>query len=477
MSAITAQTRAGWKSVELQEIGKIVTGSTPPKARQEYYGGSFPFVKPGELLHCPVSDSADHLSDAGVKVADVTPAGGVLVSCIGNLGKTGLAARPVAFNQQINAIIPHFPEHSKWVFYTVQTPDFASQLAAVSSATTIAIVNKGKFSALRIPFAPDSEQRRIVAEIEKQFTRLEAGVAALKRVQAGLKRYRAAVLKAACTGQLVPGEAELARNAEGRRQKEDKRSDGSTSSVLPLPSSVESGAQLLTRILTERRKNWQGRGRYKEPAAPDTAKLPQPPEGWTWATAQQLNLSNRPCAYGVLQPGEDIPGGVPFVRVGDINNGKVDSSNLKRISTTIANQYPRTKLRGGELAITLVGAIGRTAIIPDSLEGGNTARAVGIIPLTKQANAHWVEIWFRNPAKNAEMDAKSHEVARKTLNLEDVRVASVALPPLPEQTRIVAEVERRLSVVEELEAVVSVNLQRATRLRQSILAKAFSEKL
>jgi type I restriction enzyme, S subunit len=168
---------------------------------------------------------------------------------------------------------------------------------------------------------------------------------------------------------------------------------------------------------------------------------------------------------------------VPFVRVGDINNGKVDSSNLKRISTTIANQYPRTKLRGGELAITLVGAIGRTAIIPDSLECGNTARAVGIIPLTKQANAHWVEIWFRNPAKNAEMDAKSHEVARKTLNLEDVRVASVALPPLPEQTRIVAEVERRLSVVEELEAVVSVNLQRATRLRQSILAKAFSEKL
>ena len=72
------------------------------------------------------------------------------------------------------------------------------------------------------------------------------------------------------------------------------------------------------------------------------------------------------------------------------------------------------------------------------------------------------------------MDSKSHEGARKTLNLEDVRVASVALPPLAEQTRIVAEVERRLSVVEELEAVVSANLQRATRLRQSILEKAFT---
>jgi type I restriction enzyme S subunit len=297
-----------------------------------------------------------------------------------------------------------------------------------------------------------------VAEIEKQFTRLEAGVAALRRVQANLKRYRAAVLKAACEGRLVPTEAELAKT--GNRK-----------------AKFETGEALLARILTERRQKWQGRGQYKEPVAPDTANLPALPEGWTWATTQQLNLANRPCAYGVLQPGESIPDGVLFVRVGDINNGKVDLTNLKRISVTIAAQYPRTKLHGGELAITLVGAIGRTAIIPDSLAGGNTARAVGIIPLTKQVNAHWVEIWFRNPAKNAEMDSKSHEVARKTLNLEDVRGASVALPPLAEQTRILAEVERRLSVAEELEAVVSANLQRATRLRQSILQKAFMGEL
>jgi type I restriction enzyme, S subunit len=63
----------------------------------------------------------------------------------------------------------------------------------------------------------------------------------------------------------------------------------------------------------------------------------------------------------------------------------------------------------------------------------------------------WVELWFRNPEKIAEMTAKSHEVARKTLNLEDVRTAVVAVPPLAEQERIVAEVERRLSVVEEIE--------------------------
>ena len=68
-------------------------------------------------------------------------------------------------------------------------------------------------------------------------------------------------------------------------------------------------------------------------------------------------------------------------------------------------------------------------------------------------------------------------VAQKKMSLARFKTVAVPFPPLAEQTRIVAEVERRLSVVEELEAVVSANLQRATRLRQSILQKAFTGNL
>lgn len=313
-------------------------------------------------------------------------------------------------------------------------------------------VDFDQISSFILPPFSLSTQRSIVATIDQHFSRLEAGVTALRRVQANLKRYRAAVLKAACEGRLVPSEAELART-EGR--------------------TYETGEQLLARILADRCKNWHGRGKFKEPSVPDTTNLLPLPEGWAWATVEQLNLAGRPCAYGVLQPGDDIEGGVPFVRVGDISDGKVDQSNLKRITPSIAAKYPRTKLQGGELVITLVGAIGRAAIIPASLEGGNVARAVGVVPLALELDRHWVEIWFRNPQKVTEMTARSHEVARKTLNLEDVRAASVALPPVAEQIRIVAEVERRLSVIEELEASVAANLQRASRLRQSILQRAF----
>lgn len=333
----------------------------------------------------------------------------------------------------------------KWVLHWLRSKQGRSEIERLSSGNQESMRNIGqeRIRAIALPLPPIEDQRRIVAEIEKQFTRLEAGVAALRRVQANLKRYRAAVLKAACEGCLVPTEAELSRSGVPPLEPPPSAQTSSkrTTSASSVPkrqdaastSTFESGQQLLARILTERRQNWQGRGKYKEPASLSASGYePESlPEGWGIGTVEQLNQSNRPCAYGVLQPGEDLKDGVPFVRVGDINDGKVSQDAMKRIAPAIAAQYPRTKLHGGELAITLVGAIGRTAVIPDSLAGGNTARAVGIIPLTKLVNPHWVEIWFRNPAKVAEMTGKSHEVARKTLNLEDVRAASVALPPSP----------------------------------------------
>ena len=461
-----------WHWRRMSDVSSIVGGGTPRTDRPEYFGGDVPWITPADLSKYEAkiisrgrrNITVEGLANSG---AQILPKGTVLFSSRAPIGYVAIAANPVATNQGFKSFALHDEVIPDFVYYYLQRAK--DLVVSLASGTTFLEISGKKAAQIPIPVPPIPEQRRIVAEIEKQFTRLEAGVAALKRVQANLKRYRAAILKAACEGRLVPTEAELARKKPETRN---------------LKPEFETGEQLLARILAERRKHWlarrslgdggTGKGKYKEPATTGTTGLPKLPEGWCCATVEQLNLANRPCAYGVLQPGDDLQDGIPFVRVGDINDGKLDTSNLKMISPVIAAQYPRTKLQGGELAITLVGAIGRTAIIPDSLAGGNTARAVGIVPLSKLLSAHWVEIWFRNPRKIAEMTAKSHEVARKTLNLEDVRAASVALPPLAEQTRIVAEVERRLSVVDELEAVVTANLQRASRLRKSTLQTAFT---
>ena len=317
----------------------------------------------------------------------------------------------------------------------------------------MASISQPQVAAFELTWRPLEQQREVVAYLDEQLSRLDASVAALHRVQANLKRYRASVLKAACEGRLVPTEAELA-HQKGRN--------------------FETGAQLLQRMLEERREKLAARGKSKEAVLAATAALAALPDGWAWSSVEQLNPAARPCAYGVLQPGKDQSDGVRLVRVGDVNDGRVDTEGIKRIDPEIAAAYPRTKLSGGEVFITLVGAIGRTAVVPASLAGANTARAVGVIPLSSLVSAHWVELWFRNPSTVARMTAASHEVARKTLNLEDVRLAAVALPPLAEQHRIVAEADRRLSLIRATELQVSANLARAKSLRQSILQAAFA---
>jgi type I restriction enzyme S subunit len=349
--------------------------------------------------------------------------------------------------------------------------DFRAAIASLQSGSTRKRISRGNLATLSVPVPPLAEQERLVEKIDELLTKLEAGVAELRKTQAQLKLYRQSVLNAAVKGELTKVWRE-AHQAE-----------------------LEPASELLARILKERREKWEAsqmakkraagktstnddwKMKYRQPEIPRNRELRELPRGWGWVTVEQLNPFDRPCAYGVLQPGGDFENGVLFVRVGDIGEGKIDASKLKRIDPQIARAYPRTRLLGKEVLITLVGAIGRTAVVPRSLAGANTARAVGVIPICENVSSDWAEIWFRNPEKVQEMTNLSHEVARKTLNLEDVRTALVALPSLSEQYMIVSETERLLSVADNIGRTIEQSLKQAERMRQSILKQAFEGRL
>src|SRR5574340_400005 len=162
---------------------------------------------------------------------------------------------------------------AKYIYYYVSSQAFRGEAERyMTGAVGQKRVSTTYLKQSTIPVAPFDQHKRIVAEIEKQFARLDEAVANLKRVKANLKRYKAAVLKAAVEGRLVETEAELARR--------ERRG-------------YETGAQLLQRILETRRSQWQGKGKYKEPAAPDTAVLPELPEGWTWCGFEQVSMSDK----------------------------------------------------------------------------------------------------------------------------------------------------------------------------------------
>jgi len=343
-------------------------------------------------------------------------------------------------------------------------------------------------------------RKKIVAEIEKQFTRLDAGVTALKRMQANLKRYRASVLKAACEGKLVPTEAALARMANTPDSKSSasvvrtRRADAldSKSSILSAaradasnlksiglknPGDFESGAALLERILADRRKNWKGRGKYKEPAAADTTKLSKLPDNWTWASVEQLGDVQLGRQRSPKNISKDYP--TKYIRAANITERGIDVSDVLEMEFS-PEERKRFTLQNGDIVLSEASGspahVGKPAVWRGELPlccFQNTVLRLRPV-LTSEKYALTV---FQHFFVNSVFAKVAGGVGINHLGAEKFSSIPFPLPPLAEQKRIVAEVERRLSVVEELEATVTANLLRATRLRQAILQKAFSGEL
>jgi len=173
---------SGWKNDTLGNVFETITGATPAKSHLEFYGDFLPLVKPPELNDDIVLDANDGLSELGAKQARVAPKGSILVSCIGNLGKVGLAGRSVAVNQQINCILPRLEcALPKFMFYQALSPRFRNQLAEKATGTTISIVNKTKFNEISVSLPPLAEQKRIVAILNEAFEGIAKATANAER--------------------------------------------------------------------------------------------------------------------------------------------------------------------------------------------------------------------------------------------------------------------------------------------------------
>ena len=446
--ATPAASRAAWKWMTLADVGKVITGNTPPTADAENYGDAIPFVKPTELVDRGIRSAPSGLAPQAMGKARVVPAGAVLVSCIGNLGKTGIAKVPVAFNQQINAVVFNENVIPEFGFYYAQT--LKPWLYGESSATTIPIVNKGKFQQARFPLAPLDEQREIVAELEKQFSRLDEAVANLQRVKANLKRYKASVLKAAVEGRLVETEATLARR-EGR--------------------TFETGEQLLQRILEERRAKWRGKGRYKEPVAQTAEFTIAVTDGWTSATVDQLASVQ----LGKMLDKQKHKAGEPYRYLRNINVrwGTFDVSDVFEMNFE-SDELERFSVRAGDVLVCEGGEPARAAVWRAKQTDMKYQKALHRVRFDGAYLPDLIVIALEHLAKSGALDELYGGSTIKHFTRETFVKLVLPVPPAAEQARIVAEVDRHLSIIREVEVEVEANLQRAQALRQATLAKAFA---
>lgn len=325
--------------------------------------------------------------------------------------------------------------------------------------------------------APADEQLRIVDYLETEFSRLDAAVAGLKRVQANLKRYRASVLKAAVEGRLVPTEAELAR-AEGR--------------------TYEPASELLARILEERRARWEAaelasmkakgkpprddkwKSKYKEPAPPDTKDLPELPEGWCWATVDQLGAVQGGIQKGKKRNGSPELREVPYLRVANVQRGFLDLGEVKTILAS-PEEIDALRLEAGDVLFNEGGdrdKLGRGWVWNNEVDGCIHQNHVFRARLYSTEMRSKFLSWYGNGSgQKYFFDEGKQTTNLASLNSTKLRSLPVPVPPAREQLRVESEMERLLSETDASGKMVERSVLRCTRLRQSILKWAFEGKL
>lgn len=406
-----------WLNTNLKTVANLVTGNTPSTKSPEYYGGSVPFVKPGDLDSAdPITVTEQQLTELGAQQSRLVRAGSTLVSCIGNLGKVGFAGVPLATNQQINSAEFHREiVDDRYGYYLCKT--LKSWMERESSATTIAILNKGKFGEAPFPLAPLPEQKRIANKLDTVLTRVDAVNTRLARVAPLLKRFRQSVLAAATSGRLTEDWYE--QNLDKSRAK---------FALGDLVVSIDQG--------------W----------SPKCEANAAPPDKWSvmkTTAIQALHFypeENKELPYD-LNPRPHLA-----LADGDVLITRAGPRSRAGITCIVRGDQPMLMLCDKAYRVR----VDRSKIHPQMLN-----------------------LLLNSPEVLDEIDGMKTGISESGVNLTQAKFRELALsvPHIAEQTEIVRRVETLFAFADRLEARLAQAQAAATRLTPALLAKAFRGEL
>jgi type I restriction enzyme S subunit len=366
----------------------------------------------------------------------------------------------------VRARLPVDQVDTKYITYLINSPLAMQQFKENTKGTTRQRVNLKFVRDLQLPIAPFEQQKRIVAKIEELFSHIDAGIEALNKAKQLLKQYRQSVLKAAVTGELTK---------EWREQNKNK---------------LEPAGQLLERILQERRQKWEAqqleqfkakgkvpkddkwKGKYKEPHV--ASNLENIPEGWVAVTASQIAEH---IVDGTHHTPKYVDEGVDFVSAKNVKDWEIDYINTKKITLEEHKQLiNRCHPQKGDVLITKSGTLGRVAVVKDN-HVFSVFESVAVFPVIDKELSGYIALAVHEAAMGDAGQKIQKGIAVKHLHLEDLRKMEFLLPPKEELKEIFDTFDRLSSVSMKTEIEVDMQLLKAEKNKQSILASAFSGRL
>ncbi len=332
----------------------------------------------------------------------------------------------------------------KWIAYFANTDEARGYFLATGKQTTnLASISKKNLGALPVPLPPVDVQEEIVAEIDTQLSRIDETVATLQAIQAKLKQARASILKAAVEGRLVETMAE---------------------------SDEAQAFQEITKI-SNRKKNL--RPTKKKPLLDSEPRFHSYlPSHWAVVSIDQL------CDIGTgttPRKGDSrywIGGNIPWVTSSACNQRFVDFST-DFVTDEALRETNLTLYPPGTLLIAMYGE-GKTRGQHTMLRiraTTNQAMAALTTSCLEEDTIRWLRIFLES--NYMDMRRKSSGGVQPNLNLSIVKSIALPFPPIAEQAVIADEVERRFSVLDQVEATINSSLRRCGQLRQAVLKRAF----
>lgn len=357
-------------------------------------------------------------------------------------GKAGL-------NQRVCKIIPN----EKYLDRKFLLAGLNGYLKAIEDATSsVTVGHLSSRDILRIPFPvpPLAEQRRIVARLEALLGKVDACQRRLDKIPVLLKRFRQSLLSAACSGRLT---------SDWREANPEKVDAGILSSKIQTAHEDVGGHRLGN-------------------AAPPTEDvhdltLELFPAGWRLLCLRDLVSPERPITYGILKPGPEFENGVPYVRVADFPNNKLNLGTVRKTSPSIDQKFKRSRLIARDILLSIRGTVGRLVVIPPELEGANITQDSARLSIQPSVNWDYVLWYLRSDLAQSRMKGAVKGVAVRGINIGDVRALQVALPSCAEQNEIVRRVEALFAFADHIEERYAKGKAYADKLTQSILAKTF----
>jgi type I restriction enzyme S subunit len=338
----------------------------------------------------------------------------------------------------------------KFVEAFLKSRDYWKEISDFTAGIAIPNVNASKLASLELPLAPLVEQRRIVAKLEKLLGQVDACQQRLAKIPGLLKRFRKAILAAACSGRLT-----------ARWREENER--------------IEDAGALLNKMEAERRERCSvagGKRKYREPEPVMDEDLPDIPETWRWTNFDH-------CAWeitvGHVGPMKErySENGIAFLRCQNVRPLRFDSAGLVRIPPDFHKTLSKSKLVGGEILVVRSGAnTGDCCVFPHEVGEANCADLVITRPLSG-LNAKYGALYVNSPEGQARLILNQTGIAQPHFNIGAMRVKAFPLPPLSEQQEIVRRVENLFALAGRLEARFAEGQKRADSITQAILAKAF----